>query len=193
MKTLLYPPLMCLSFYSAAQAQTEPPLPPKLTSLKAGYESALARATLPITQTYIQELQKLKTEYTRAGNLEAALATDKLLKQFTPTSPVGSKGSTQQKLSQMKLSGFKKWLRTVAIVEPVGEKTTFEFDGTAMVSTRPARLAPRIHQGSEVELGVITIPFSTDIAVIRVADDLQTATVRYDQEPQLEAKIVPKK
>jgi len=76
---------MDLSFCSTAQAQTEPPLPPKLTSLKAGYESALARATLPITQTYIQELQKLKTEYTRAGNLEAALATDKLLKQFTPS------------------------------------------------------------------------------------------------------------
>lgn len=193
MKTLLYLfPLMCLSFCSMAQAQTEPPLPPKLASLKAGYESALARATLPITQTYIQELQKLKTEYTRAGNLEAALATDKLLKQSAPASPVGSKGFTPLKLSQMKLSDFKKWLRTVTIVEPAGEKTTYEFDGTAMVSTRPARPAPRIHQGSGVELGVITVPFSTDIAVIRVADDLQTATVRYDQEPQLEAKIVPK-
>ena len=184
--------VVSLSFYGAAQEQAEPPLPTKLASLKTGYEAAIARTALPITQTYIQELQKLKAESTRAANLEAALATDRVLKSLAASSQVASNGSAPTKLSQMKIGDFKKWLRTVIIVESNGEKTTYQFDGTSMISSRPKLPAPRTHKGTEVEVGVISVPFSTDLGVIRVSDDLLSATVRYDSEPELEARIIPK-
>ena len=195
MKTYLYIlPLFCLSLCAATQAQTGARLPDKLATLKSGYEAAIAKATIPITQTYIQELQKLKADYTRAGNLEAALAADMILKQSLAASPqVVSKLSKPNKLSQMTIDDFKDWLRTVTIVENTGEKTTFQFDGTSMVSSRPSAPTPQTHKDTEVEIGVISVPFSTDIAVIRVSDSLRSATVRYDEEPQLEAKIRPQK
>jgi hypothetical protein len=195
MKTHLYIlPLFYLALCSAIQAQTAAPLPDKLATLRSGYEAAVARATIPITQTYIKELQKLKADYTRAGNLEAALAADAILKQALAASPqVVAKVPTATKLSQMTIEDFKDWLRTVTIVETNGEKTTFEFDGTSIVSSRPSAPTPRNHKDTEVEIGVISVPFSTDIAVIRVSDNLRSATVRYDEKPQLEAKIRPKK
>ena len=62
-------------------------MPDKLAALKHSYEAAMVRATSPITLTYVQQLQKLKMEYTKAGNLEAALATDALLKETMAAAP----------------------------------------------------------------------------------------------------------
>jgi hypothetical protein len=166
-------------------------LPDRVATLKARYEGMIARARIPITQTYIRALQKLKSDYTNSGNLEAALATDSLLKRALEESQVESRVEKPTKLSEMSIEDFKEWLLTVKIEEIDGENTTFQFDGTYMISIRPASPTPRTHNGTEVEVGVISVPFSTDLAVIRVSDNLRSATIRYDEEPQLEAKIKP--
>jgi len=174
-------------------AQETKPLPDKVASLKLNYEAALVRATMPITNTYLQELEKLKRDYTKAGNLEGALAADAILKEFAAKrdeSP--APGIAVQRLSEMTINDFKRWLRTVTIVEKEKEKTVFQFDGTTITSLRGANPNLRVHNGVEVELGRISVPFSTDLAVIKIADNLRTAVITYDDEPPIEAEINPK-
>lgn len=56
--------------------------PEKLLKLRSSYESAVTKATAPIQRTYLQELEKLKVEFTKAGKLEDALAIDTEIKRF---------------------------------------------------------------------------------------------------------------
>ncbi len=53
----------------------------KLERLRANYISAVTRAVSPLTKSYTAELEKLKTEFTKAGDLESAIAVDKELKK----------------------------------------------------------------------------------------------------------------
>jgi hypothetical protein len=57
--------------------------PDKLTKLRGSYESAMTKATAPIQKTYTTELEKLKIELTKLGNLEGALAVDAELKKIS--------------------------------------------------------------------------------------------------------------
>ena len=50
-------------------AQDSKSLPDKVLTLKFNYEPAINRATTPITRTYVQELQKLKTKLYQQGSL----------------------------------------------------------------------------------------------------------------------------
>lgn len=174
-------------------AQEAKSLPDKLVTLKFNYEAAINRATTPITRTYIQELQNLKTEYTKAGNLEAALAADAILKELSDKPSLTSKPSaTTKKLSKMTLDEFKGWLETVTITELADEKNVFEYDGATITSVQAGRPAPRVHTGVSVQLGIIAVPFSVEVATIRIADNLKTATVTYNSQAPVEAKITPK-
>jgi hypothetical protein len=73
------------------QAQTASPDPERLVTLRDGYERALERAAAPIRSTYLQELEKLKAEYLKAGNLNAAVAVDKEIKERQPVIPQSAK------------------------------------------------------------------------------------------------------
>jgi hypothetical protein len=78
-------PLTLLCIPLTVLAQSSPPVPEKLTALKTSYEGAIARATSPITKTYVVELQKLRTQFTKKGDLQAALAVDNELKMLSPS------------------------------------------------------------------------------------------------------------
>lgn len=72
-------------------AQTdEGALSPKLKTLQESYEAAVFRAKKPITVTYIRELEKLKAEYTRSGDLTLAVSTDELIEQAPFTDSVAT-------------------------------------------------------------------------------------------------------
>lgn len=177
----------------ALTAQDSKALPDKVVALKFNYEAAIQRATTPITRTYLQELQKLKMEYTKAGNLEAALATDAILKEFSEKTTQTSKPAAAPKsLSKMTLDEFSGWLETVSIAELADEKNVFEYDGTTINSVQAGRPAPRVHTGVSVQLGIITVPFSVEVATIRIADNLKTATVTYNSQEPVQAKITVK-
>lgn len=47
---------------------------PELDRLRDSHKAALDRATKPLTQTYVKELEKLRDAYTRSANLDAAKA-----------------------------------------------------------------------------------------------------------------------
>jgi hypothetical protein len=175
---------------SSSAQEAGKPLPDRVALLKANYEATLERAAAPIRQKYLEELFKLKTEFTKAGNLEAALATDALLKQLTPQSQFAtSAGPEAGKLSDMTLNQFRRWLRNAQIIELEGNKTVFEFDDPDATSVRAAAPTPRVHKNVTVELGILRVPFSTDLCVIRFSDDLKTAEIRYDDEAPLKAEI----
>lgn len=96
-------------------------------------------------------------------------------------------------LSNMTLDEFKGWLETVTIAELADEKNVFEYDGTTITSVGTARQTPRVHIGVSVKLGIISVPFSVEVATIRIADNLKTATVTYNSEEQpIPAKITAK-
>ena len=177
----------------ALSAQESKALPDKVVSLKFNYEAAIQRATTPITRTYLQELQKLKMEYTKVGNLEAALATDAILKEFADqTTQTTKPAASGKRLSKMTLDEFKRWLETVTIAELADEKNVFEYDGTTITSVQAGRPAPRVHTGVSVQLGIIAVPFSVEVATIRIADNLKTATVTYNSQEPVQAKITAK-
>jgi formylglycine-generating enzyme required for sulfatase activity len=71
--------LILLCFLGCASAQD----PAELTRLNKSYEAAVQKAITPIKQTYIQELKKLKDNYTKAAKLEDAIAVDKVLKELS--------------------------------------------------------------------------------------------------------------
>ncbi|MCB1079172.1 MAG: hypothetical protein KDM64_15235, partial [Verrucomicrobiae bacterium] len=101
-------PLSLLSLFllvspATGEEGTPSALPPQLETLKANYEAAVARATAPLTDTYLRELDKLKAEYTKAGNLEAALEVDKILQSLKSPSPAGKADFQGLTLSQMSL------------------------------------------------------------------------------------------
>lgn len=176
-------------------------LPERVLTLKSTYKSAVAKAIEPLNRTFAGELAKLKTDYTKAGNLEAAVAVDGLLQALAApgASPTSSAGSA--KLSEMKLSEFKRWLRTVRIIELDGERRAFEYNDSQIQSIRqyaqskeaqPIETPIREHPDAEIELGLIRVPFSTDLCIIRIDEDLKSATVRYDDEPPVKAEIETK-
>ena len=181
---------LSLLFPAGSAQEAGKPLPDRVAVLKAGYEAALARATAPIRQKYLEELLKLKTEYTKAGNLEAALATDAILKEMNPQDrPGGLVEAGPGKLSEMTLNQFRRWLRGVRIIEMEGEKTIFEFDDPDATSLRPPGTVPRVHKNVTVELGILKVPFSTDLCVIRFSDDMKTATITYDDGAPFKAEV----
>ena len=60
--------------------------PDRLRSLRDSYRSAVERSTAPLTKTYLAELEKLKTELTKKGDLQGALAVESEIKVISPTS-----------------------------------------------------------------------------------------------------------
>lgn len=184
---------LCYLFaVSPLVAQTdESGLPPKLKMLQENYEAALFRAKEPVIKTYIKELEKLKIEYTRAGDLKLAVSTDELIKQ-AEESLDGPKDSL--KLAEMNDRQFKKWLSTVVITEIASPKFveyTFENE---VINTMYADLrAPRVHQNATVELGRLIVPFTDSVATITINPNLNQARVAYSNGTFYEAKISEKK
>lgn len=81
--------------------------PEKLTKLRGNYESAMTKATAPIQKTYISELEKLKIEFTKSGDLESALAVDAELKTMStqPGVPTAeNKGTPKPATPESKVS-----------------------------------------------------------------------------------------
>ena len=81
---------LVLLFAVTSQAQAPAKAQPdRLINLRSNYERAIERVSAPVSAQYRDELQKMKIEYTKAGNLEAALAVDEELKaRFTPPPPL---------------------------------------------------------------------------------------------------------
>jgi hypothetical protein len=181
--------LLLLSAVAVAQGES---IPPKIQALKAGYESAVQRATAPLTKSYLQELQRLKAEYTRAGDLTGALAADSLIQATTASAgavPVLSAGDTA--LASMGVEQFKSWLTTVAITEVTGFKNRFTFDGKDFISTKDGA-APRVHQNVAFSVGKIFVPFTSTNATIEIDSTRRKAEVIYSTGQKVEAVIEPK-
>jgi len=62
----------------------DPALPERVKTLTSNYEAAIARANAPLTKTYLDELNKMKLEYTRAGEPRIGLAGGSLITKYTP-------------------------------------------------------------------------------------------------------------
>jgi hypothetical protein len=184
--------ILVLLLARVSLAQDTAAVPEKLQSLKASYEAAVQRATAPLTKTYIQELQKLKTEYTKAGNLQAAIAAEALLKSASDpaaTLPVIAAGDAA--LSKTSVEHFKAWLSTVVIAEQSGFKNRFVYDGEVLTSSKDGN-KPRAHTNVTVEVGRIFVPFTSTNATISIDDSRSKAVVSYSTGEKLEARIEPK-
>ncbi len=87
MKNILSFAIILLLFRPAFSQLPARTMPDRLVTLRANYEQAIARATGPVNLQYRDALLKLKMEYTKAGNLEAALAVDDEIKSKFPSPP----------------------------------------------------------------------------------------------------------
>lgn len=162
-------------------------LPEKVQALQKNYDSAVARATAPLTKTYLQELQKMKSEFTRSGDLKSALAVEDLISQLSITP--GVSGVDTVPLSEMTLDQFKKWLSGVRIIETTGFMNTYTFDGTNFISSKKDTDTLRKHGDAVIEVGRIFVPFTSTNATILIDRNLNKATVSYSTGGKIEASI----
>lgn len=183
--------VLLIAIHAAAQQPRE--LPEKVRSLKANYEAAVRRVVEPLTRTYQQELEKLKADYTRNGDLAAAIAVETLLKASSQPDGATASGSWKDvPLAQMTADQFKQWLATVVITEATGFRNSYTFDGKMMRSTKPDAPAPRVHENVMIEPGKIFVPFTSTNATIIVDPSLSKAQVTYSTGSKTEATIRPK-
>ena len=191
-------PLSLLSLFllvspATGEEGTPSALPPQLETLKANYEAAVARATTPLTDTYLRELDKLKAEYTKAGNLEAALEVDKILQSLKSPSPAGKADFQGLTLSQMSLDQFKAWLGTVTIVERDSPYLNrYRFVDGQIVSTRGDSDKEREHENASVAVGKLFVPFTSTNATITFNESLTKAEISYSTGGKFEGEITVK-
>ncbi|MEQ1860423.1 MAG: hypothetical protein ABMA13_10845 [Chthoniobacteraceae bacterium] len=168
------------------------PLTEKLKTLTSNYEAAVSRATAPLTKSYIAELERLKLEYTRAGNLQAALAADGLLKGASSAAgAVPKTGAGAVAGGNMAVEEFKAWLSTVVIRELSDFRNRFTYDGRQFFSTKEGG-TPRVHENVMITTGKIFVPFTSTNATIVIDKSRATAEVTYSTGQKVEAKIEPK-
>jgi hypothetical protein len=170
-------------------------VPPRLQSLKTNYEAAVARATAPLTATYMQELERLKAEFARAGDLKAALLADTWIKQAsTPVAAESDVDVRNLPLSKMTVGQFKRWLNGITITE-VGSPflNQFFFDGGEITSIRAGTTTPRRHENVIIEVGKVFVPFTSTNATILFDEALKKAEITYSTGGKFEGTIEPKK
>jgi hypothetical protein len=185
--------LLATIMVSVASAQTAAPLPEKLKKLQENYDAAIARATAPITATYVKELEKMKLDFTKAGDLNAALAADELIKAVSaPATPAS--GKTPASLADMNERQFKKWLSTVTITEidsPFGNQYTYVND--VVTTTKAGATGPRTHPIATIEVGKLIVPFTSTTATILIDPSLTKAQVSFTTGGTFKAAITPRK
>jgi hypothetical protein len=77
----------CILVLAATVSADDTKAPQELTSLKESWGRARKQATDPIDKKYEDALTAMKQRFTKAGNLEAALAVDTELKSLVSASP----------------------------------------------------------------------------------------------------------
>lgn len=186
-----FPPMKRISFLVlliavSVHAQNGTALPDKLQALQKSYDAAVTKATAPLTKTYLQELQKLKAEYTKAGDLKSAVATEDLISSLSLVP--GAPNAANVPLGDMTLVQFKNWLTGVKIMETTGFMNTFTFDGTTF-SSEKKETGLRKHPDVIIEVGRIFVPFTSTNATILIDRNLNKATVNYSTGGKIEADI----
>jgi hypothetical protein len=74
-------PLLCLLALIASPAVCQEPA--ELQRLRLAYDAAAQRALKPVTETYLQELKRLKDSFARAGKLDEAVKVDAEVQAIT--------------------------------------------------------------------------------------------------------------
>ena len=173
--------VVSLGFAFIASAQ-EAPLPPKALKLKQSYEAAIQRATSPITKTYIAELNKLKTEYTKAADLQGAIAIESEIKQFegaTQSTQTATLPTAKRLKSLKTIEEFTAWITGSMWSNEDGESLSFEPSQyiakwkDSVPGTRPSPYATTI-----TEVGKVNFKYTNgDEGFLIISDDLKTCTV----------------
>lgn len=183
-------PALFFLVFSSVQAQEQAELPEKARKLQQSYQAAAERAIAPLRATYIKELEKLKAEYTRAGDLKGAVSVDTLIQD----AGVSAGGDKAMRLADMSERQFKRWLGDVKIVELESPYLNeYSYENEVLTTMRPGLTSPRSHPTGTVEPGKLFVPFTNMSATIIIAPDLTKAVVQYNTGTRYEARIVPKK
>lgn len=110
--------LLCLMAAGSAISQEASQLPDRAAAVQASYKAAVARATAPLTKTYLAELERLKADYTKKGDLKSALAVDTEIKSHQSAETPGQ-GAMVSTSSARPASGrgeiTPEWLNTITI------------------------------------------------------------------------------
>jgi hypothetical protein len=171
--------ILTLAATYMSQAE-DPDISERLKALTANYEAAVDRAIAPLTKTYLNELNKMKLEYTRAGDLQSALQVESLIKKYTaeaPLTPISTEKPLPQVLSRMSIEQFKTWLTTVEIVQ--GDGLVIDYDGTTISVTDGKTLRRSQYSAATVEIGKVTIPYTKGASIVEIDNRLEAATVFY--------------
>ena len=176
-----------------AAAQQSPNLNPRLQTLKTNYESAISRATAPLTETYQKELEKLKLEFTKSGDTKSALEVDSFLKSTRSLQAPSDTDFRGLTLSKMSLNQFKAWLRTVTITEinsPYSNK--YQLVDERIISTRADTAKDREHADATIAVGKLFVPFTSTNATITFNEALTVAEISYSSGGEYLGRISTK-
>jgi hypothetical protein len=155
-------PIAVFTLLSALVCQAQQGSDPKeLSSLRDSYTKAKAAAVAPIDKKYVDALLGLKDKFTKAGNLEAAIATDAELKRIGSANPAplatGDLPAAAGKTSRSrKLYG--ELVGTTWHTEWGDQTIVLEVDGLMRFSTEANNRQWRISNDGEMEMFHIDDP-----------------------------------
>lgn len=119
----------------SSASSEELPLPEKALKLRESYRAAVERATSPLTRKYLEELERLKFEYTKAADLKGALAIESEMNLLSTSATIDSITSEDKesltKRDLEKLLVAKTWRWGAVSMSKDGNKVVFEPNGKA--------------------------------------------------------------
>ena len=119
----------------SSASSEESPLPEKAQKLRESYRAAVERATSPLTRKYLEELERLKIEYTKAADLKGALAIEGEMKLLSTSATIDSVISTdKESLTKRDLETLllaKTWRWGAVSMSKDGNRVDFEDNGKA--------------------------------------------------------------
>lgn len=179
--------LLCVTALPAEEVA----LPSKLKTLQSNYDAAIKRVTSPITGTYLEELGKLKLEYTGEGDLKSALTVEAIINELSKSPDARHEDDrTDLPLQEMGVSQFKKWLTGVVITEMEGPYgIDYLYDGRELTTTKRGAGNPRLHENVIIEVGKLFVPFTSTNATIVISPSKETAEVSYSGGGKYKARI----
>lgn len=119
----------------SSASSEELPLPEKAQKLRESYRAAVERSTSPLTRKYLEELERLKIEYTKAADLKGALAIEGEMKLLSTSATIDSvipkdkESLTKRDLEALLLA--KTWRWGAVSMSKGGNRVVFEANGKA--------------------------------------------------------------
>lgn len=162
--------------------------PERLKVLRDSYQRELERVTAPVDRKYLDALNQLVTNYTQAGDLDAALAVREEIKSM-----LSATANRDIESRESGLMGFKDWLGTVKFLANNGEEFTVTGEKMSVKHPNGNVVNYDIKVDSEKRIFSWNWTPNEPPAYAEIAENRKSGrSFTKDGKPRFELKVVPR-